>query len=318
SSSSIKLELQSMPPDHPPVENSATGVCPIVHGQAQRERLQQQQAQTQLQSRQAEMQESRPASVEEEIKAPCPWAKMSEQWKDRPAACPATGHTSMDTSSSERTKEDCPERSECDSEAMTTNRSESNGNHFDYENGSRSPSGSGGGRQSLSPGSSVGSHSQQQQQSRYGLDGLVGRHFSPPTSSSHGSNGDEQHRHHHRHHTASGAVNLFSTGPSSPTSEASSSLSSSSPYSRTGSSLRRTSSVGRSSFIGRNGNSGGGGGSMSNSHGNNSKGNMGIPVQCLSGACGSVCRCSNEDEETRAVRAMEAARKRMSVHSLLC
>jgi hypothetical protein len=41
-------------------------------------------------------------------------------------------------------------------------------------------------------------------------------------------------------------------------------------------------------------------------------------VVCLSGACASVCRCSGEDEATRAVKAMDAARKRMSVHSLLC
>ncbi|KAG0227337.1 hypothetical protein BGX31_007022 [Mortierella sp. GBA43] len=39
---------------------------------------------------------------------------------------------------------------------------------------------------------------------------------------------------------------------------------------------------------------------------------------CLSGACATVCRCSGEDEETRAAKAMDAARKRMSVHSLLC
>ncbi|KAF9974008.1 hypothetical protein BGZ73_002705 [Actinomortierella ambigua] len=41
-------------------------------------------------------------------------------------------------------------------------------------------------------------------------------------------------------------------------------------------------------------------------------------THCLSGACGVVCRCHVEDEETRAAKAMEAARKRMSVHSLLC
>ncbi|GJJ68103.1 hypothetical protein EMPS_00449 [Entomortierella parvispora] len=292
--SSIKLELQSMPPDHPNVENSATGVCPIVHGQQQRERLlQQQQLQALLQTRGVERGEnsSTEAGIDagEETKPPCPWAKMSEQWKDRDR-CPATGRSGMDA---ERPKDAIHQvlgQRERDSVVEGAMPAELGGGslYFDHE-GSRSPSSH---RESLSPGSSLGSQSHQyqhQQQPRYGGLETNGGQYNPPdevTSS----------RHHHRHHTSSGAVNPFSTGPSSPTL---SEKSSSSSYGRSGSALRRTSSVGRSSYISR------------------SKTTTG-PVTCLSGACGSVCRCSIEDEETRAVKAIEAARKRMSVHSLLC
>ncbi|KAF9373801.1 hypothetical protein CPB97_000306, partial [Podila verticillata] len=69
------------------------------------------------------------------------------------------------------------------------------------------------------------------------------------------------------------SANPFSVRPSSP---------------KLGGSLRRTISVGRSSFISR----------------------KPVTVACLSEACGPICRCSGEDEETRAVKAMDAARKR--------
>ncbi|KFH66993.1 hypothetical protein MVEG_07517 [Podila verticillata NRRL 6337] len=100
---------------------------------------------------------------------------------------------------------------------------------------------------------------------------------------------------------SSDSESMYSFGRGDDSSSASS-VSSINPFSagssslKLGGSLRQTSSVGRSSFISW----------------------KPATTASLSGACGPICRCSNEDEETQNVRAMGAARKRMSVHSLLC
>ncbi|KAI8596042.1 hypothetical protein EDD21DRAFT_389533, partial [Dissophora ornata] len=251
--SSIKLELQSMPPDHPAIDPSSAGVCPVVHGSQQKERVQQAQVQANQAVRELDMKERYSSGTEPE-RGPCRWAKMADQWKD----CRDNGPPGHDCFS----PGDVSEHREHEREYGQEHERERDGEatskgYFDR------------GRlrlarhHSLSPGSQL-----------YPGDSLVG-HFSP-----HSDEGSSFGRH--------GGVNPFSTGPSSPTE----------PYShhRSSNGLRRTSSVGRSSYISRN---------------------QGLVI-CLSGACGSVCRCSGEDEEARAAKAMDAARKRMSVHSLLC
>ncbi|KAF9996377.1 hypothetical protein BGZ79_009875 [Entomortierella chlamydospora] len=236
---SLKSELQSMPPDHPTIDPSSSGVCPIVHGSQQRERVQQAQMQATQQTRELDMKDSQSTSIESE-RGTCRWAKLTDQWRD----CRDNGPPGHDCFSSrasdprEREHEHEHEHGrECDADASSSK------GYFDYEASN------------------------------------------PMRHHSHSPGG---HRSYPGEKSQNGVVNPFSTGPSSPTENYS--------HYRSGSSLRRTSSVGRSSYISRN------------------KG----PVVCLTGACGAVCRCSGEDEETRAVKAMDAARKRMSVHSLLC
>ncbi|KAF9198234.1 hypothetical protein BGZ49_001012 [Haplosporangium sp. Z 27] len=227
----VKLDIQSMPPDHPSIDPSSSGVCPIVHGSQQRERIQQAQMQSSLPSRELEMKDSQPHNAESERGA-CRWARLTDQWRD----CRDNG----------------PPGHDC-----FAPRAGSDPREQEYERG----------RERVS-------------KEYYDYEG--------PSPARHHSRSPEGHRGYVSEVNQNGSVNPFSTGPSSPTESYS--------HYRSGSSLRRTSSVGRSSFISRN------------------KG----PVVCLTGACGAVCRCSGEDEETRAVKAMDAARKRMSVHSLLC
>ncbi|KAI1318782.1 hypothetical protein EDD11_005853 [Mortierella claussenii] len=227
---SIKLELQTMPPDHPAIDPSSAGVCPIVHGSQQRGRVQQQ---AQLQASQVERERGRIA-------------------ENDPTGCHGYGH-------------------ERDADTLASACARKSG-YFDSEQS---------GLSNHLP-HSPGSH------------GACPVGYTGDSMAAHFGTQDEE-RAGNGAHAGLSNVNPFSTGPSSPTES----------YShhrdrdrdRTGVSLRRTSSVGRSSYI------------------NRSKGG---PVVCLSGACGAVCRCSGEDEETRAVKAMDAARKRMSVHSLLC
>ncbi|KFH62854.1 hypothetical protein MVEG_11379 [Podila verticillata NRRL 6337] len=75
----IKLQLQIMPPDHPPVDS--TGVCPIVYGSQQRERLQQ------IQQVQAQRPTGRKFEMREQVskdssRGPCRWSKPTYQWKN--------------------------------------------------------------------------------------------------------------------------------------------------------------------------------------------------------------------------------------------
>ncbi|KAF9353378.1 hypothetical protein BGX26_008866, partial [Mortierella sp. AD094] len=236
---SVKLDLQSMPPDHPSIDPSSSGVCPIVHGSQQRERVQQAQMQAAQQTRELDMKDSQSHDVESE-RGTCRWAKMTDQWRDCRDNGPP-GHDCFSPRASDPREREHEHEHEHGRE-RDADASASKG-YFDYEASNPMR------HQSLSPGG---------------------------------------HRSYPSENNQNGVVNPFSTGPSSPTETYS--------HYRSGSSLRRTSSVGRSSYISRN------------------KG----PVVCLTGACGTVCRCSGEDEETRAVKAMDAARKRMSVHSLLC
>jgi len=227
----MKLDLQAMPPDHPTVDSASSGVCPIVHGSQQRERVQQA-------TRDFESKESRHHTKETE-RVPCQWAKVSDTWKDHGS----TGHNNNYSPSI------TPDHLPRGHDHHDGKSSGSNG-YFDYEGSSSSH------RHSLGS----GSH-------RYSHDG---------PSTLYSPHGEDSNR-----------VNPFSTGPSSPVE--------SYPHHRGAGALRRPSSVGRSPYSRNNGS-----------------------VVCLSGACASVCRCSGEDEATRAVKAMDAARKRMSVHSLLC
>ncbi|KAG0060786.1 hypothetical protein BGZ89_011970 [Linnemannia elongata] len=255
--SSIKMELQSMPPDHPPVDASSAGVCPIVHGSQQRERVQLAQKMVGQPAREIDMREESQRSVEAEKKAfGCRWAKMGEQqWSE----CKDNGPSGHDCRSPLPTPGSSYERDhERDMENTIGRDRDSEGSmskgYFEQERSCP-----------------VRHHSQSPGGHSFTVEQHPKGHFNPQ--------GDER---------GLGMMH-FNTSPRSPGETY--------PHHKTHSSLRRTSSVGRSSFIGRP-----------------SKG----PVICLTGACGSVCRCSGEDEETRAVKAMDAARKRMSVHSLLC
>ncbi|KAG0294950.1 hypothetical protein BGZ98_001567, partial [Dissophora globulifera] len=275
--SSVKLELQSMPPDHPAIDPSSAGVCPIVHGSQQRERVQQAQLQASQVARELEMKEGHGHPIESE-RGPCRWAKMSDQWSD----CRDNGPHGHDCFSSKATTEH-REREHDHGHGHELSQIYGHGHGQGQGNGHELNQIYGQGREREREASSKGyfegsSSSRQQSLSpgsrRYPGDSLVG-HFSPrgeDRSSVGRQNG----------------VNPFGTGPSSPTESFS--------HSRSSNGSRRPSNVSRSSFIIR------------------SSG----PVFCLSGACGSVCRCSGEDEEARVAKAMEAARKRMSVHSLLC
>ncbi|KAF9902883.1 hypothetical protein EC991_004395 [Linnemannia zychae] len=253
--SSIKMDLQSMPPDHPAIDPSSAGVCPIVHGSQQRERVQLIQKSVGQPAREADIREDIPQPTERE-KTPfvCRWAKMGEQWSE----C----------------KDHGPSGHDCRSPLPTPGSSYDRNHEREMENGASRDRDSEG---SLSKGyfeqertCPVRHHSQSPGAQNFTIEHPMG-HFNP-------QGGDDR----------SSNVMAFNTSPRSPGETY--------PFHKPHSSLRRTSSVGRSAFIGR------------------SKG----PVICLTGACGSVCRCSGEDEETRAVKAMDAARKRMSVHSLLC
>ncbi|KFH62831.1 hypothetical protein MVEG_11356 [Podila verticillata NRRL 6337] len=110
-------------------------------------------------------------------------------------------------------------------------------------------------------------------------------HSLSPVSQEPSSDSESMYRFGRGDHSSSASsvssVNPFSAGPSSL---------------KLGGPLYRTSSVGRSSFIGW----------------------KPATIASLSGACGPICRCSNEYEERWNVKVMRAARKRMSVHSLLC
>ncbi|KAF9919168.1 hypothetical protein BX616_000442 [Lobosporangium transversale] len=203
----IKLDLQTMPPDHPAIDPSSGGVCPIVHGSQQRERVQQQ--------------------------------------------------IRLQVSQVERDQD----------------------HEHGYRHGRDGESGSNNSRGYFNhPGSGSGRHHSLSPGDHHGHGGSC---FSPQNEERNDGS-----------YNGNGIVNPFSTGPSSPTETYSSH--------RSSHSLRRTSSIGRLPFVNRG-----------------AKGPLSAGI-CLSGACGPVCRCSAEDEETRAVKAMDAARKRMSVHSLLC
>lgn len=246
-STTIKLQLQTMPPDHPPVD--PTGVCPIVHGSQQRERLQQIQ-QVQVQRPTGREFEMREQVSKDSSRGPCRWSKLTDQWKD----CNDHGPVGHDCYS--------PSNSPVDRREQGDGHNNTNKGYFDQDS---APS-------SLGSASSCPVRHQSHSLSP----------VSQGPSSDSGSmysfgRGDDS-----SSASSVSSVNPFSVGPSSP---------------KLGGPLRRTSSVGRSSFISRK---------------------PAVAVTCPSGACGPICRCSGEDEETRAVKAMDAARKRMSVHSLLC
>lgn len=244
STNNIKFQLQTMPPDHPPVDPA--GVCPIVHGSQQRERLQQVQQVQQVQvqhrptSRELEMREQ---VSKDSSRGPCRWSKLTDR-KGNDHGPVGHGYS--------------PNSSPMD------RREQGDGHNKGYFDQESTPSSLGSASScpvrpnSLSPVS--------QGPSSDGSMYSFGRGDDSSSTSS----------------TSSVSVNPFSVGPSSP---------------KLGGPLRRTGSVGRSSFNSRK---------------------PAATVTCLSGACGPICRCSGEDEETRAVKAMDAARKRMSVHSLLC
>ncbi|KAF9191580.1 hypothetical protein BGZ51_007143, partial [Haplosporangium sp. Z 767] len=256
--SNIKLELQSMPPDHPAIDPSGPGVCPIVHGSQQIERVQQAQLQASLAAREMELKENH-GRVVDTSSSLCRWAKMSDQWRGV-RSNGSTGHDRFAlTPTQERERQH--ERGQDEYKAS--------GDYFNHEGSCPV------GPQSVSP---IG-----QQYSTEGPSYHSSNHGEDKCRRGGSSNSDNQNGLGHHSH-----VNPFSTGPSSPNETYS--------HHKSVSSLRRTSSVGRPLLTSR------------------SKGS----VVCLSGACGSICRCSGEDEETRAVKAMDAARKRMSVHSLLC
>ncbi|KAF9329919.1 hypothetical protein BG006_007074 [Podila minutissima] len=243
STNNIKFQLQTMPPDHPPVDPA--GVCPIVHGSQQRERLQQVQQVQQIQvqhrptSRELEMREQ---VSKDSSRGPCRWSKLTDQ-KGNDHGPVGHGY-SLNNSPMDR-------------------REQGDGHNKGYSDQESAPSSLGSASScpvrpnSLSPVS--------QGPSSDGSMYSFGRGDDSSSSTSSVS-----------------SVNPFSVGLSSP---------------KLGGPLRRTGSVGRSSF-------------------NNRK--SAATVTCLSGACGPICRCSGEDEEMRAAKAMDAARKRMSVHSLLC
>ncbi|KAF9922466.1 hypothetical protein FBU30_007373, partial [Linnemannia zychae] len=241
--SSIKMDLQSMPPDHPAIDPSSAGVCPIVHGSQQRERVQLAQKQSNRPVHEIGLRDDKLRSTENEKSFVCRWAKMGEQW----SGC----------------KDNGPVGHDCRSPLPTP------GSSYDHDNEHRMDHESGQDRESNSSASKdyfeqektcpVRHHSQSPGGQSFTTEHTMG-HFSPQS--------DER-----------AGMMPFSTSPRSPGETY--------PHHKTHSSLRRTSSVGRSNFIHR------------------SKG----PVICLTGACGSVCRCSGEDEETRAVKAMDAARK---------
>ncbi|KAG0215264.1 hypothetical protein BGX28_000483 [Mortierella sp. GBA30] len=265
--SNLKLELQTMPPDHPAIDPSSSGVCPIVHGSQRREQIQQAQMQASQVAREVEMKENRDRRIEEGP-APCRWAKMSDQWKE----CRDHGPPGHDCSSPQTTPGfvrdrehgqayEGQERGERDHCCPRVREHSADRAYF----GSR-PVNTGG--------------------QRYMAESQAGGAFSSPgdEKSLHDNTnlgkGYSHHNHNHNDNQANG-VNPFNTGPTTPTDS----------HHRSSSSLRRTSSVGRSSFISRSSNG---------------------SLICLSGACGSICRCSGEDEETRAVKAMDAARKQQS------
>ncbi|KAG0040268.1 hypothetical protein BGZ82_004055 [Podila clonocystis] len=242
STNNIKLQLQTMPPDHPPVD--PTGVCPIVHGSQQRERLQQVQ-QVQVQHRPSREFEMREQVSKDSSRGPCRWSKLTDQWKDCNDHGPV-GHDCYSPSNSpvDRREQGDGRKGYFDQESAPSSLGSASSCPVRHQSHSLSPVSQG-------PSSDSGS--------MYSF----GR-------------GDDSSA------SSVSSVNPFSVGPSSP---------------KLGGPLRRTSSVGRSTFISRK---------------------PAATVTCLSGACGPICRCSGEDEETRAVKAMDAARKRMSVHSLLC
>ncbi|CAO3566372.1 unnamed protein product [Mortierella alpina] len=274
--SNLKLELQTMPPDHPAIDPSSVGVCPIVHGSQRREQIQQAHLQASQAVREMEAKEKLDRRLAESNAAPCRWAKMSDQWKDcRDNGPPGhdcfTPKISTPPASGEREHGREYEEHEQGRGRDRTRAAEKFGAEKDYFE-ARRPMSSGCPRYAGENG--PGGFSP------HGEERRIDQVNSNSNNSNSNSNGFS-------HPTQINGVNPFSTGPTSP----------SESHHRPSNSLRRTSSVGRSSYINRG-----------------SKGS----VICLSGACGSICRCSGEDEETRAVKAMDAARKRMSVHSLLC
>ena len=258
-----------MPPDHPAIDPSSVGVCPIVHGSQRREQIQQAQLQASQAAREMEVKEKLDRRLAETNAVPCRWAKMSDQWKD----CRDNGPPGHDCFSPKST-----------STTPGTGEREHGREYEEHEHGrgrDRSRIGESGTEKSYFEARPMSS----------GCPRYAGENM-PGGSGPHGNERrmDEGHSGNSNgfsHPTQMSGVNPFSTGPTSP----------SESHHRLSNSLRRTSSVGRSSYINRG-----------------SKGS----VICMSGACGSICRCSGEDEETRAVKAMDAARKRMSVHSLLC
>ncbi|KAF9988267.1 hypothetical protein BGZ75_009748 [Mortierella antarctica] len=262
--SSLKLELQTMPPDHPAIDPSSAGVCPIVHGSQRREQIQQA-------AREMEAKEKLDRRLAETNAPPCRWATLSDQWKD----CADNGPPGHDCFSPKTT---------------TTTTTPGTGEREHGREYEEHEQGRGRGRTRVAEFSAEKSYFEARPMSsgcpRYAGENVPGG-FSPHGDESRMDEGNSSNSHGFNHPTQISAVNPFSTGPTSP----------SESHHRPSNSLRRTSSVGRSSFINRG-----------------SKGS----VICMSGACGSICRCSGEDEETRAVKAMDAARKRMSVHSLLC
>ncbi|KAF9961628.1 hypothetical protein BGZ72_002719 [Mortierella alpina] len=268
---SLKLELQTMPPDHPAIDPSSVGVCPIVHGSQRREQIQQAHMQASQVAREMEVKEKLDRRLADPNAAPCRWAKMSDQWKD----CRDNGPPGHDCFSSKTTTPGTGEREhgrEYEDHEQGRGRDRARVGEFSTEKGyfEARPMSSGCPRYTGEhPSGGFSSHGDERRMDE-----------GNNNNSNSSSNGFS-------HPAQISGVNPFSTGPTSP----------SESHHRPSNSLRRTSSVGRSSFINRG-----------------SKGS----VICMSGACGSICRCSGEDEETRAVKAMDAARKRMSVHSLLC
>ncbi|KAF9579126.1 hypothetical protein BGW38_004752 [Lunasporangiospora selenospora] len=261
-----KLDIKSMPPDHPTIDPASSGVCPIVHGSMQRERAQQQvQSEPKAGSYRNSMEHERHRGADQ---APCRWANMSDRWNE-PSGQGNFGQDYYGPSSGYRREHE----REHEREPLARKSLEHGGESMQSNGAYYPPSNSG-------PHSRVHAYERDYAGSNGGYFG--------PQGESHRANGYSSHPRDHHHEADSGmAKNPFNMGPSPP---------------GTTGSLRRTNSTGRPGFLSRN---------------RSSNGSMNDGM-CLSGACGAVCRCSGEDEEIRAVKALDAARKRMSVHSLLC
>ncbi|KAG0270564.1 hypothetical protein DFQ27_004276 [Actinomortierella ambigua] len=255
-SRSIALELQAMPPDHPPVDMSKGAVCPIVHG----ERMKTQQQQ----------------------EAPPSWPTPSQ---------PRPMH------------------------AYSTHEANGGGGGIGHGHGHGHGHGnayrpSSNGTKGSSPPCPWAKESQVWSSSKvHPLDGAAA------AAKGHGGDGTTTpfsgspppSPHHHPYRPTSSTY----TYPSQ------------SHHRRSSGTISRPGATGGGGGVNGGGGGGGGGGV------NGVVGSAGgarhhfgsapsLFAHCLSGACGVVCRCHVEDEETRAAKAMEAARKRMSVHSLLC
>ncbi|KAG0226325.1 hypothetical protein BGW42_003760 [Actinomortierella wolfii] len=250
-SRTIALDLQVMPPDHPPVDMSKGAVCPIVHGERMKQQQQQPQPQQQPPVHAYSTPDSEAHSKIGPPSAACPWSIKSSQrnWSSK--------MNSMETDNDDSSR-----------------RRSSLEDHHHPNSSSSSPSNSNGGSGLSNGGATSG---------RNGGASTPYSGGSPPPSP-----------HHHPYRPTSSTY----TYPSQ------------SHHRRSSGTITRPGAIGSS-----------GSGSNGSTVGNHryNFGSSSSPLHhCLSGACGVICRCHIEDEETRAAKAMEAARKRMSVHSLLC